>query len=89
MTKEYAASIEEVFVENNFELGEDAYTITQNFNIASILYDENLEQTNNLVEDVVDGMVVDTPSAVFAIQNLVFSKKYKDQFQNEMQNIKE
>lgn len=87
MSEEQASALEEAFVDNNFDLGEDADTVTQNYNIASDLYQKYLEQVDEFVEDILDGLVVDVSSAVFAIQNLCLAQKYRDLFEREKNNL--
>lgn len=84
MTREQASFIEEVFVEKNFELGDDPDTIAANLNVARVLYENSLKQAEGFADDIECGVMFDTPSAVFAIQNLVFAKKYMEQFEKEL-----
>lgn len=86
MTNEEKLSLEQAFVENYFDFGDDNSTNKQNLDKANELYVSNYNKVEKFAIDLSDGLMIDQSDAILAIQILCLSHKYKDRFQEELDN---
>lgn len=73
-------SLEEVFFERHFEYGDDPETYQNNYEKSLDIYSRSNTECADYAEKISDGEVVDIPSVTLALQNLIFSHKYVEQF---------
>lgn len=86
MTNEEKLSLEQAFVENYFDYGEDCSTVNQNLKKANELYLINYDKVEKIAIDLSDGLMIDQSEAILAIQILCLSNKYKSRFKEDLEN---
>lgn len=77
---EMLESLEEAFFERHFEYGEEQETALSNLDSSLNVYFRSHKDCSLFAEQISDGEVVDVPTVTLALQNLIFSHKYEEQF---------
>lgn len=84
MTSEEKLSLEQAFVENYLDFGDD-YTITQqNLKKVNDLYLESYKKAEKIATDLSDGLILDQCDAILSIQTLCLTEKYKSRLEEEL-----
>lgn len=81
---EFEQSMEEAFVERNFEYGNEPDISMANLESSLNVYFRSNKECSIFAEQICDGEVTDTPSVILSLQNLIYSHKYEERFKNEL-----
>lgn len=81
---ELMVSVEEAFFERYFEYGDDKDTVFSNLESSLDVFFRSHKECSVFAEQISDGEVVDVPTVMLALQNLILSHKYEEQFKKSL-----
>lgn len=84
MSDEMMQCAEEIFFERYFEFGSDKETALANFETSLKVLYRSCRDCADLAEKIQDGEVVDVPTSVLALQNMIFAHRYACQFKRRL-----
>lgn len=76
--------LEELFFEQNFELGDNKGSIQKNVETAEALYQQSYKELEHIAELMEDGLWFDMGTAILNIQVLALSERFLKKFKSDL-----
>lgn len=85
--RELFETMEEAFVEGEFDYGDDRKTLEENLDKAKMIFAEELTNSSGFAEKLEDGEVFDIYAALYSLQRMILADRCIDRFQSDLASI--